>query len=126
MGKMPISKKSLLNMALSHTLPIYIDTYKLILLIFERTSNFGREYKYTLGQDMKRDGINLVRSIYRANRSKEKRQYLEEFLDNFEILKLEVRLCTDLKLISTKQLVEISKMLDIIGKQATAWKNSSK
>ena len=59
-------------MALSHTLPIYIDTYKLILLIFERTSNFGREYKYTLGQDMKRDGINLVRSIHRANRSKEK------------------------------------------------------
>jgi len=112
-------------MALSHTLPIYIDTYKLILLIFERTTNFSREYKYTLGQDMKRDGINLVRSIYRANRSKEKRQYLEEFLDNFEILKLEVRLCKDLKLISIKQLAEISKILDIIGKQATAWKNSS-
>ena len=52
---------------------------------------------------MKRDGINLVRSIYRANRSKEKRQYLEGFLDNFEILKLEIRLCKDLKLISTKQ-----------------------
>ena len=112
-------------MALSHTLPIYIDTYKLILLIFERTTNFSREYKYTLGQDMKRDGINLVRSIYRANRSKDKRQYLEEFLVFFEILKLEVRLCTDLKLISIKQLAEISKMLDIIGKQATAWKNSS-
>jgi len=44
-------------MALSHTLPIYKDTYKLILLIFERTSNFGREYKYTLEQDMKRDDI---------------------------------------------------------------------
>ena len=113
-------------MALSHTLPIYIATYKLIRLIFERTSNFGRAYKYTLGQDMKRDGINLVGSIYRANLSKEKRQYLEEFLDNFEILKLEVRLCQYLKLISTKQLAEISKMLAIIGKQAIAWKNSSK
>ena len=113
-------------MALSHTLPIYIDTYKLILLLFERSSNFSREYKYTLGQDIKRDGISLVRSIYRANRSTEKRQYLEEFLDNFEILKLEIRLCKDLKLISIKQLAEISKRLDIIGKQATAWKNSSK
>jgi hypothetical protein len=55
----------------------------------------------------------------------EKRQYLEEFLDNFEILKLEVRLCADLKLLSIKHLADISKMLDIIGKQATAWKNSS-
>ncbi len=112
-------------MALSHTLPIYKDTYKLILLLFERTSNFGREYKYTLGQDIKRDGINLVRSIYRANRSKAKSEHLEEFLDDFEILKLEIRLCKDLKLISIKQLAEISKMLDIIGKQATAWKNST-
>jgi hypothetical protein len=40
---------------------------------------------------MKRDGINLVRSIYKANRSKGKRQYLEEFLDNFEISKLDIR-----------------------------------
>ena len=112
-------------MALSHELPIYKDTYKLILIIFEQTKHFSREYKYTLGQDMKRDSIQLVRSIYRANRSKEKRQYLEEFLDNFEILKLEVRLSADLKLLSIKHLSEISKMLDLIGKQATAWKNSN-
>ena len=72
---------------------------------------------------MKRDSICLVRSIYRANRNSEKRQYLEEFLDNFEILKFEVRLCTDLKLLSLKHQSEIAKMLDIIGKQATAWKN---
>ncbi len=112
-------------MALSHELPIYKDTYKLILIIFEQTKHFSREYKYTLGQDMKRDSIQLVRSIYRANRSKEKRQYLEEFLDNFEILKLEVRLSADLKILSIKHLSEISKMLDIIGKQAIAWKNSN-
>ena len=91
-------------MALSQELPIYKDTYKLILLIFERTKEFSREYKYTLGQDMKRDSIMLVRSIYRANRNVSKRQYLEEFLDIFEILKLEIRLCTDLKLLSIKHL----------------------
>jgi len=39
-------------MALSHELPIYKDTYKLILLIFEHTKEFFREYKYTLGQDI--------------------------------------------------------------------------
>ena len=95
----------------------------MILLIFEYTKESSREYKYTLGQDMKRDSIKLVRSIYRANRHAVKRQYLEEFLDNFEILKLEIPLCADLKLISIKHLSELSKMLDIIGKQATAWKN---
>jgi 23S rRNA-intervening sequence protein len=101
-------------MALSHELPIYKDVYKLILMIFDRTKDFSREYKYTLGQDIKRDSMFLVRSIYRANRNIDKRQYLEEFLDNFEILKLELRLCADLKLLSIKHLAEVSKMLDII------------
>ena len=83
----------------------------MIMLIFLYTKEFPREYKYTLGQDIhpvksnivgaeqfnrvKRDSIKLVRSIYRANRNTDKRQYLEEFLDNFEILKLEIRLCAD-------------------------------
>jgi hypothetical protein len=59
-------------MALYYDLPVFKDVYKLILLIFEYTKDFPKEYKYTLGQDLKRDGINLVRSIYRANKSKNK------------------------------------------------------
>ncbi len=47
-------------MALSHALPIYKDTYKLILLVYEITKDFHREYKYTLGQEMKRDSLLLV------------------------------------------------------------------
>ena len=52
--------------------------------MFEFTKDFPREYKFTLGQDMKRDAIVLVRSIYRANKAKNKTGYLEQFLDNFE------------------------------------------
>ena len=33
-----------------------------------------------MGQDLKRDGINLVRSIYRANKAKNKVEYLEQDL----------------------------------------------
>ena len=110
-------------MALSHELPIYRDTYKLILGLFELTHHFSKEYKYSLGQDIKRDAICLVRSIYRANRNLQKREYIEEFLDNFEILKLELRICADLKLFSVKQQAEITVLLESIGKQATAWKN---
>jgi len=78
-------------MALYYDLKVFKDVYQLILKIFEYTQGFPREYKYTLGQDMKRDAIVLVRSIYRANKAKSKTEYLETFLDDFEILKLEVR-----------------------------------
>jgi hypothetical protein len=44
-------------MALYYDLPVFKDVYQLTLHIFELTRNFGREYKFTLGQDMKRDCI---------------------------------------------------------------------
>ncbi len=74
-------------MALYYDLKVFKDVYQLILKIFEYTKDFPREYKYTLGQDMKRDAIVLVRSIYRANKAKSKTEYLEKFLDDFEILR---------------------------------------
>lgn len=112
-------------MALYYELPVYRDTYKLILLIFQYTKDFSREYKYTLGQDMKRDAMVLVRGIYRANKSKEKQEYLETLLDDFELLKLQIRLCHDLKLMNSKQMAALSLLTDSIGKQTTAWKNKN-
>lgn len=112
-------------MALYYDLPVYRDTYKLILLIFQYTKDFTREYKYTLGQDMKHDAMVLVRGIYRANKSKEKQEHLETLLDDFELLKLQIRLCHDLKLMNSKQMAAISLLTDSIGKQTTAWKNKN-
>jgi len=55
-------------MALCYDLRVYKDTYDLSLKIFEYTKDFDREYKYSLGQDMKSDVLKLMRSIYRATR----------------------------------------------------------
>jgi hypothetical protein len=80
-------------MALHTELPVYRATYKLVLEIFVSTKSFPKEYKYSLGRDMERDVLVLMRCIYRANRAQEKTTFLNEFLDNFEILKLEIRVC---------------------------------
>ena len=111
-------------MALYYELPVFKDVYKLTLVLFELTQHFSREYKFTLGQDMKRDCLSLVRSIYRANKSKTKEEYLEAFLDDFEVLKLEIRLCTDLKLMTIKRQAELALLMDGIGKQITGWRNA--
>ncbi len=50
-------------MRLCYDLPVYKDTYQLAFKIFEYTKDFNREYKYTLGQDMKRDVFKLMRSV---------------------------------------------------------------
>ena len=113
-------------LALYYDLPVFNDTYRLTLIIFELTKNFSREYKFTLGQDMKRDCITLVRSIYRANKNKQREAYLDQFLDEFEVLKLEVRLCKDLHLITIKQQAQLALSMDRIGKQITGWRNASR
>ena len=74
---------------------------------------------------MKRDALQLVRSIYRANKVKNKVDYLETFLDDFELLKLEIRLCTDMKIPSIKKQAALSFLMDGIGKQITGWRNAN-
>jgi hypothetical protein len=74
---------------------------------------------------MKRDALQLVRSIYRANKSSQKKEQLESFLDDFELLKLEIRLCVDLKVVSFKKQAELTVLMDSIGKQVTCWRNAS-
>ena len=94
--------------------------------IYKVTNTFSREYKFSLGQDMRRDTLSLFRNLYRANKNKDKTAHLEAFLDDFELLRLEIRVCLDLKLLSFKKMAEIALITDSISKQVTAWKNRTK
>ena len=58
-------------------------------------------------------------------RAQEKTTFLNEFLDNFEILKLEVRVCVDLKLMSIKRQSVLADIMNSIGKQVVGWKKSA-
>ena len=49
----------------------------------------------------------LVRRIYRANKYQEKTADLHQFQDGFELLKLEIRLCQDLRLINIRRYSEL-------------------
>ena len=106
-------------------LPVFADVYSLTKLVFVCTQDFPREHKYTLGQDMKRDCLLLLRTIYRANKSRDRQAVLDEFLDDFELLKLEVRLSADLKLLSLKKQAELARLTDSVGRQITGWRNAS-
>ena len=72
-------------MALYTELPVYRDTYQLTLKLFEFTREFARDYKFTLGEDMRRDVLKLAGSIYRANKSTSKSEHLDGFLGMVQI-----------------------------------------
>ena len=49
-------------MALYYELPVYREVYELILMIVACAKDFSKEHKYTLGENMKRDALPLVRN----------------------------------------------------------------
>ena len=59
------------KMALHNELPVYKATYDLLLEIFKFTKEFGKEYKYTVGENLKKQTIDLLTLIYRANSRKD-------------------------------------------------------
>ena len=110
-------------MVLYNQLPIYRDAYQLLLEIYQITNKFPRDFKYTLGQDMKKSALELFKELYNANISIENhKEYINKFLASFELLKIEMRLCTDLQILSVNKLAQLSLIMDCIGKQASGWR----
>ena len=58
-------------------LPVYKSTYDFFTYSFELIRNVDRDYKYTVGEKLKNQILELMMNVYRANlgREKEKRRF---------------------------------------------------
>ena len=113
-------------MATYDNLPVYKVSYDLLQKLFLVVRNFKRDYKYTLGETIKKEVIDLIISIYRANSHTKKQQYLEEARGHIEVVRLLVRLCKDLREINLKDFVIINQMIESISKQLVGREKSVK
>jgi len=113
-------------MALYYYLPVYKTSYDLLLAIFQLSNNFSREYKYTIGQDLKKISTEMILNIYRANSKIAKKEMIGKARENAEVIRLYVRLLKDLKQINIKKIVHLNELIESISKQLSSWQNSSK
>ena len=112
-------------MALYYTLPVYKASYKLVNMLFVNSSSFAREYKYTVGQDLKNEGLGLIKNIYHANSAIDKVIYISKAKENLEIIRLLLRLMQDFNQLSLKSFVEINKSVEDVSRQLSAWERYS-
>ena len=108
-------------MALYSELPVYKATYDLLLGIFRFTKDFGKEYKYTVGESLKKETIELLTLIYRANVKRDKQEVLQEARERIEVIRLFIRLMKDMQQISVKQFVQINESVENVSKQLSGW-----
>ena len=79
-------------MAKYDELPVYKASYDLLLEIFRFTKEFNREFKYTVGESLKRETLDLITLIYLANSKQEKRETIQLAREKIEVIRLFVRL----------------------------------
>lgn len=107
---------------------IYLDARRLLDEILDITPNFPRAYKFSIGGKMHDLGVELIQDIAAAyiNRDRETRiMYLVNFQTKFETLKTLMRIAGERQWIKGKgRHAHIVELMDAIGKQCTAWKNS--
>jgi len=113
-------------MALYYNLPVYKASYKLMMMLFASSSGFAREYKYTTGQELKKEGMFLIKNIYRANKAMDKVAHIGEARENLEMIRLFMRLMQDFSQLSLKKFVEINLAVEEVSKQLAAWEKYSR
>ncbi len=109
-----------------YNLPVYKQSYDLLLEIFKLTKEFNREYKYTIGEELKKETTAMIINIYRANRSNNKIDHIDNARENIEVIRLLIRLLKDLKQIQVARIARLNLSIEELSKQLTGWGNYSK
>lgn len=113
-------------MAQYQHLPIYKATYELLRIVTQVTGNFPKAYKYSLGDRLRDEVVEMVVFIFKANSAKtERSRHATLFLERLQVVELMMRLSKDLRLLTVKQFSEIVGLTDGLGRQAQGWIKAS-
>ena len=112
-------------MAKYEYLTIFQKSYDLMVRIYLEIHNFSQEYKYNLGDKMKNTCLELLDWIIIANSETDKRPYLKKVNQQVDRLRIYIRLCLSLNVISKKKYEVLSKYVDEIGRMTGGWLKSS-
>ena len=112
-------------MALHIDLPIYKLAYDLLSLATELTRNMPRDFKASLGAQIRNECIGLIVLIGRANIAADKTPHLDAMLEGLQVVELLMRLSHDKRFISPKQWAASVTITERIGQQAGGWRKWS-
>jgi hypothetical protein len=114
-------------MATYDNLPVYKQTYDLLVQLFGICQNMERDFKFTIGENIKKEVIDLLLNVYRANcrDNNEKQPLIKGAQENLEVVRLLLRVLNDLKQIVLKEFVSANEKIESVSKQLAAWQRYS-
>lgn len=108
-------------MAIYDNLPVFKDTYDLLLQFIRLSGNLQRDFRFTIGERLKTEMMDLCVCIYKANAVQDKTKFIGEAREKIVTIKINIRVLHDVKQISSKQFALLVDKAESVSKQLAAW-----
>lgn len=108
-------------MAVYDHLPVFRDTYDLLLHVIRMSGRMQRDFRYTVGEKLRTGIMDLCICIYKANGAYDRAACVREAREKMVVIKLQLRVLRDMKQISVKQFALAADKAEAVSKQLALW-----
>ena len=108
-------------MANYNELPVFKAVYDLLLRTFQISQHWRRDLRYTLGEELKKEIIDILQLIYQANSSQKKLAYISSCRRKIVKVKIQIRVVKDMKEMKISQYASLAELTENISKQLVGW-----
>jgi len=104
-------------------MPLWRDANRLLLLIEDAVRGFPRYHKYTLGSDLRKQAMNIVRLIARAVHDREGRaQHIKRLVFSIDDMKVLIQLGKEVKAFQNFKVFQVAAEIAVaLGRQSGGW-----
>jgi hypothetical protein len=104
---------------------VVAKVYDFVLWLLPKVENFDRAYRFTVGERLTSQGLDLMTTLVEAAYSREKDNLLQQANRKINSTRYLLRLAKDLKLMSIDSYGFSAEKLDEIGRMVGGWRKAT-
>ncbi|MBM3853528.1 MAG: diversity-generating retroelement protein Avd [Verrucomicrobia bacterium] len=106
--------------------PIFTRTYDLLRWLIPATVKFPRQQRFVLAEAVQRTGLRLQEQLIEAAHAPQPLPALQQADVTLTKLRMYLRLCRDLELLSLGQYAHVARLVNEVGRLLGGWQKSAK
>lgn len=103
-----------------------LKTYDFVLWVVPKVEHFGRAHRFTIGERLTNQALDLLDTLVEAAYTKQKDGLLLRANRQVNGIRYLLRLAKDLKLLGVESYLHGAEQLDEVGRMAGGWLKSAK
>lgn len=111
---------------MSAELPVIQKAYDLVLWFVPILNRMPRDHRFALGDRMIANLYDLLEGLVAARYAKDRKASLEDLNGKLDLLRYQVRLCLDLRLMDKDRYAFASRAIQGIGQELGGWLKQQK